>query len=74
LESQESTETQIEHLERAINLLSHRQRTAFYLYYYDQMKQKEIAKIMGTTVSAVESLIHKSKNKIKKTVLKRSAE
>ncbi len=55
-------------LENAIKKLSDRERTAFFFFHYEKIKQKEIAKIMGTSVSAVESLIFKSMKKIKKNV------
>jgi RNA polymerase sigma-70 factor (ECF subfamily) len=48
--------------------LSQREKTAFYFFHYDQLKQKEIAAVMRTSVSAVESLIHKAMNKLKKCV------
>lgn len=66
LEEDESTRNKIDILKKCITLLSNREKTAFYLFYYDGLKQKEIAEIMKTSVSAVESLIHKAKNKIKK--------
>jgi RNA polymerase sigma-70 factor (ECF subfamily) len=67
----ESVEAEHEHrekmetLERCSRLLSSRERTAFYLYYYDGLKQKEIASVMKTSLSAIESLIHKAMKKIK---------
>lgn len=55
-------------LERCITRLSDREKCALYFYYYDGLKQKEIAEIMGTSLSAVESLIHKATKKLKKCV------
>ena len=66
LEINEDKNIQIEQLEKAINLLSNREKKVFYLFYYDNLKHKEIAQIMKTSKSAVESLIHKAKKKIKK--------
>lgn len=68
LEINETKNTQIEQLEKAINLLSNKEKKAFYLFYYDNLKQKEIAQIMKTSKSAVESLIHKAKKKLKKNL------
>ena len=55
-------------LDSAIKKLSNREKTAFFFFHYEKMKQKEIAEVMGTTVSAVESLVFKSMKKIKKFV------
>jgi RNA polymerase sigma-70 factor, ECF subfamily len=55
-------------LEKAINVLSNREKTAFYLFHYDHLKQKEIAEVMETSISAVESLIHKGMRKIKREI------
>ena len=66
LEAEEIKEKEIEVLEHCIGLLSAREKTAFYLFHYDNLKQKEIAEIMKVSLSAVESLIHKSKKKIEK--------
>ena len=52
----------------ALEKLSERERTAFFFFHYEKMKQKEIADVMGTTVSAIESLIFKSMKKIRKYV------
>lgn len=65
-EEDEDKRNKIEMLKKCITLLSNREKTAFYLFYYDGLKQKEIAEVMKASVSAVESLIHKAKNKIKK--------
>ena len=53
-------------LKGALKKLSERERTAFYFFYYEKLKQKKIAEIMGTSVSAVESLVFKAMRKIKK--------
>ena len=68
LEMNENKHIKIKQLEKAINLLSNREKKAFYLFHYDNLKQKEIAQIMKTSISAVESLIHKAKKKIKKNL------
>ncbi|MCK5057951.1 MAG: RNA polymerase sigma factor [Candidatus Aminicenantes bacterium] len=66
LEKEETREKEIRLLRECLTLLSGREKTAFYLFHYDNMKQKEIAEIMKTSVSAVESLVHKAMKKIKK--------
>lgn len=61
----EKTE-QLKQLEAALGKLSSREKSAFYFYHYEGLKQKDVAEIMGTSVSAVESMIFKGMKKIKK--------
>lgn len=65
-------ENQYEHrlnlLKHCLQHLSNREKTAFYFYHYDHLKQKEIAAIMNTSLSAVESLLHKAMKKIRRCV------
>lgn len=68
LEKDETHQKEIENLETCIKLLSNREKTAFYFFHYNHLKQKEIAEIMKTSVSAVESLIHKAMKKLKRCV------
>ena len=51
---------------RAVEKLPENQRIAFTLCKYDEMKHEEIAQILNVSVSAVESLIHRAKNNLKK--------
>jgi len=51
---------------QGIESLSAREKTAFYLFHYEELPQKEIAVIMTTSLAAVESLVHKAVKKIKK--------
>jgi RNA polymerase sigma-70 factor (ECF subfamily) len=67
-EKDETRRREIEKLEECITLLSDREKTAFYFFHYDNLKQKEIAGIMKTSVSAVESLIHKAMKKLRRCV------
>ena len=53
-------------LNEALGSLPENQRTAFTLSKYDEMSYKEIAEILNTTVSSVESLIHRAKQNLKK--------
>lgn len=53
-------------LNMAMDKLPENQRIAFTLSKYDEMSYKEIADILGTTVSAVESLIHRAKSNLQK--------
>jgi RNA polymerase sigma-70 factor (ECF subfamily) len=69
LEQEELKNIEIKKLEKSIDRLSAREKTAFYLFYYENLKQKKIAKIMHTSVSAVESLVHKSMKKIRKEMI-----
>ncbi len=54
----------------ALESLAENQRVAFTLSKYEEMGYKEIAEILGTTVSAVESLIHRAKTNLKKKLYK----
>ena len=53
-------------LNDAINTLPENQRVAFSLSKYDEMSSKEIAEVLSTSVSAVESLIHRAKKNLEK--------
>ena len=68
--SQSENEERIKILTWAMNSLAENQRVAFTLSKYDEMSYKEIADIMETTVSAVESLIHRAKTNLKKKLYK----
>jgi len=68
MEEEQLKEVEIGKLQEGINRLSAREKSAFFLFHYDNMKQKEIAQVMETSVSAVESLIHKAMKKIKASV------
>lgn len=53
-------------LNDVINTLPENQRIAFSLSKYDEMSSKEIAEVLTTSVSAVESLIHRAKKNLEK--------
>jgi RNA polymerase sigma-70 factor (ECF subfamily) len=53
-------------LNDVLNTLPENQRIAFSLSKYDEMSSKEIAEVLTTTVSAVESLIHRAKKNLEK--------
>lgn len=53
-------------LREAINTLPESQRIVFTLSKYKGFGNKEIADIMGATLSSVESLMHRAKNNLKK--------
>ncbi len=50
----------------AIGKLPQNQKTAFTLHKYEDLSYKEISEIMHTSVSSVESLIHRAKKNLKK--------
>lgn len=52
-------------LDQAVKKLPENQRTAIILTQYEQLSQAEVSQIMGNTVSAVESLIHRAKNNLR---------
>jgi len=56
-------------LSSSINSLPFKQRTAFILHKYEDLPQNEIAEIMKTSVSAVESLIHRAKINLQKKLI-----
>lgn len=68
MEREQQLDLEVNKLEDCIACLSEREKTAFYLFHYEGLKQKEIASILGTSVSAVESLIHKAMRKIRKNM------
>lgn len=53
-------------LKESINRLPENQRVVFTLSKYDGISNKEIAEIMGTTLSSVESLMHRAKINLRK--------
>lgn len=53
-------------LNQAIDLLPENQKVAITLSKYEGFNNKEISEIMGTSVSGVDSLIHRAKNKLQK--------
>ncbi len=53
-------------LHQAIDSLGENQRTAFLLNKYEDLAYQQIAEIMGTSVPAVESLIHRAKTNLQK--------
>ena len=65
-EIESEKDDQMRKLNSALEKLSAREKTAFFLFHYENMKQKQIAEVMETSVSAVESLIFKGMKKIKK--------
>jgi RNA polymerase sigma-70 factor (ECF subfamily) len=59
------TQEQAEILKIAIGDLPENQRTALILTTYEQLSQADVSLIMGNTVSAVESLIHRAKKNLR---------
>jgi len=53
-------------MEAAIEKLAENQRISFVLHKYEQLSYKEVAEVMGLSLSAVESLIHRAKLNLKK--------
>jgi RNA polymerase sigma-70 factor (ECF subfamily) len=53
-------------LAHAIGKLPKNQQIAFTLNKYDDLSYKEIADIMETSLSSIESLLHRAKNNLKK--------
>lgn len=51
---------------KAVDKLPDNQRVAFILSKVEGRSYQEISEIMGTTISAIESLLHRAKNNLKK--------
>ncbi len=60
----------IEILNSAIDKLPINQKSAFTLHKYEGLSYKEIADILKTSVSSVESLIHRAKKNLQKSLEK----
>jgi RNA polymerase sigma-70 factor (ECF subfamily) len=56
-------------LQRAVESLPESQRIAFSLNKFDDLSYQEIAEVMQTSLSAVESLIHRAKMSLQKKLL-----
>jgi len=56
----------IQILQEALNTLPENQRIAITLSKYEGFSQQAIAGVLGTTISAVESLVHRAKQNLKK--------
>ncbi|NOY58453.1 MAG: RNA polymerase sigma factor [Calditrichaeota bacterium] len=56
-------------VQQAIQSLPPRQRTAIILQRYEELSYKEIAEVMKTSLSAVESLLHHAKDNLTKKLI-----
>jgi RNA polymerase sigma factor (sigma-70 family) len=56
---------------KAINELPENQKVAFTLHKLEDLSYQEISEVMNTSVSAVESLMHRAKQNLKKTLDKK---
>lgn len=65
-EKQLEAKERAEILQRAVETLAENQRIAITLNKYEGMSYSEVAEVMGTTVSAVESLIHRAKENLER--------
>jgi RNA polymerase sigma-70 factor (ECF subfamily) len=65
MERREEEREKRRRLQAGIARMSAREKRAFYFFYFEQLPQKQIAAIMGTSVPAVESLVHKAVKKIR---------
>jgi len=54
----------------AVDSLPSGQRTAFILHKYEELPYKEIAEVMGTSLSSVESLMHRAKMNLQKSLVR----
>jgi len=56
-------------INKALDSLPEKQRTAFILHHWEGLSYQEIAEILKSSLSAVESRIHRAKNSLKKVLL-----
>ena len=57
-------------LQKSIDKLPENQRIAFVLHHYDGHSYQQISEIMNTSLSSIESLIHRAKVNLKKQLIK----
>jgi len=55
----------VHHLERALGELPEAQRTALILFSREELSYQEIAQVLGTSLGATRSLIHRGRERIK---------
>ena len=55
---------------KAIAQLPENQKTAFTLHKLEDLSYQEISEVMNTTIPAVESLMHRAKTNLRKTLQK----
>lgn len=68
-DNQVSREEQTAAVNQALAKLPEKQRTAFTLHKYDELRYEEIAEVMNTSISSVESLMHRAKKNLQATLL-----
>ncbi len=56
-------------IDKAINSLPDRQKTAFILHKKEDLSQEEISKVLGISIKAVESLIIRAKQNLQKKLI-----
>ncbi len=56
-------------INKALDSLQEKQRTAFILHYWEGLSYREIAEILNTSLSSVESRIHRAKNALRDILL-----
>lgn len=61
-------------LYRTIDKLKPDHRQVLWLFYFEQLSNKEIAKIMGKTTHNVETLVHRARNTLKSKLLEEGFE
>jgi RNA polymerase sigma-70 factor (ECF subfamily) len=66
-EKQDELKNIVSHL---FSKLPEKQKSALYLVTYKKMSYKEVAEVLNTTVSSVESLVFRAKQNLKKFILK----
>lgn len=66
--NQEHTEDQAQLLNKMISELPDNQQLAFSLHHMDGLSYEEMAEVMNTSISAVESLMFRAKKNLKNKV------
>lgn len=57
-----------QYFDEALKALPEKQRTAFILYMYEELPQKEIAAVMNCSLPAVEVLVHRARKSMEKYI------
>lgn len=63
-------EEKIQQVRSLINSLKGKQKTAFILHKYEGLSYKEIAEVMNTSLSSVESLMHRARMNLQKSLVR----
>ena len=72
--SREGLPEERERIFDTVSRLKPEYRTALYLFAYEQMNYREIAKVMGKTQAQIKITLHRARKSLKKQLLRRESE